>query len=205
MDGHLRTFVAIFPPPAVAEAVDVALAPLRAPGDGIAWVRPQNLHFTLRFLGPLAPADVAAAAGALADAAQAPGVAPVPVRLGGPGVFPGPARPRVLWLGAAEGAAALVHLAAAVETALDRERFARAERPFTPHLTLGRVREAGRGGATLEAVRAVVARFLAAPFPDPAFTVGEIALVTSRLAAGGSRYEPIARAALGGRPAGDPT
>ena len=189
-----RSFVAVCPPPEVSAAVGEALAALRAPGDGIAWVKPANLHYTMRFLGDLEPGRVEAARRAVRAAALGKGVAPVGVRLGGPGAFPGPARPRVLWLGAAEGAAPLTLLAGGLEAALEREGFARAERPFTPHLTTGRVREAGRAGAGAGGT----ARFLAAAFPDAAFDVRELVLVASTLAPGGSRYEPLERATLGG-------
>ena len=186
-----RVFVAVFPPPEVSAAVGEALAALRAPGDGIAWVKPANLHYTMRFLGDLEPARVAAAGRAVRKAASAQGVAPFPVRLGGPGAFPGPARPRVLWLGAVAGAAPLTLLAGGLEAALEREGFARSDRPFTPHLTTGRVRQAAgaASGAT--------AHFLAAAFPELAFDVRELVLVASTLAAGGSRYEPLERAPLG--------
>ncbi|MEO6461879.1 MAG: RNA 2',3'-cyclic phosphodiesterase [Candidatus Eisenbacteria bacterium] len=188
-----RAFVAVFPPPEVVAAVGAALDLLRTPGDGIAWVPPANLHYTMRFLGDLEPARLDAARRALGTAAAGSGVAPFRVRLGGPGAFPGPGRPRVLWLGAAEGAAALTLLAGGLEGALEREKFARSERPFTPHLTTGRVREPGAA-----AVAAATGRFLGATFPGAAFEVAELVLVASTLAPGGSRYEPLERAALGG-------
>ena len=193
----VRTFVAVFPPPSVAQAIGAALEALRAPGDGIAWVRGANLHYTMRFLGELDPRRLEAARGAVRAAAVARGVAPFSMRLGGPGAFPGPARPRVLWLGATDGAAPLTLLAGALEDALTKTGFGRAERPFTPHLTTGRVREGGG-----EAAREAAARFLAAALPaTEAFEVRELQLVASTLAPGGSRYEPLERAVLGGETA----
>ena len=192
MDAPARAFIAIFPPADVAAEIARAVAPRRIRGDGIAWVRERNLHFTLRFLGALSPVEVAAAGRALAAAAGAPGVEPVGVRLAGPGVFPGPARPRVLWLGAAASAAGLVHLAAAVETALEREGFAPSDRPFTPHLTLGRVRDPEHVAPD------TVPGFLAAAFPAADFLADTIVLAGSTLAPGGSIYQTLAQAKLGG-------
>jgi 2'-5' RNA ligase len=193
-NGGTRTFVAVFPPAGVAQAIDAALAPLRAApgaGAGVRWVRSANLHYTVRFLGSLAPARVEAARRAVVAAAAA--AAPFAVRLGASGAFPGPRRPRVLWLGAADGAAPLALLAGGVERALGRQGFAPAERPFTPHLTVARV--AGEG-----AVPAAAAAFLEAPpaVPDASFDVRELLLVASTLAPGGSRYEVLERAPLGG-------
>ena len=190
MSATTRAFIAVFPPAEVREAVAGHLDAVRTPRDGVAWVRAANLHFTLRFLGDLESARLEAARHALVAAAAAPDSAPFRVRLGGAGAFPGPARARVLWLGVNEGAAPLALLAGRVEAALVREGFPRADRPFTPHLTLGRPRDPD---GTAEAV----ARFLAAVFPQAEFAVGEIVLVSSALAAGGSIYAPIAHAALG--------
>jgi 2'-5' RNA ligase len=146
----------------------------------------------MRFLGEIDAARVERARAALRAASLARGVAPFAMRLGGAGAFPGPARPRVLWLGASEGASSLTLLAGALDDALAKAGFGRAERPFTPHLTIGRVRE---GGGTEAA-----ARFLACTLPPEAtrpFEVRELVLVASTLAPGGSRYEPIERAGLG--------
>ena len=189
-DGPIRTFVGIFPPPDVVTALADGLAPLRGATRGLKWVRPDNLHYTVRFLGALAPARVEAARRAVL-AAAAP-ASPFRVRLGGPGAFPGPERARVLWLGAAEGASPLAHLAGDVERALVRQGFEPADRPFTPHLTVARVGEVPRREDP------ALQSFLAsAPFPLE-FEVRELLLVASTLAPGGSRYEPIERAVLGG-------
>jgi 2'-5' RNA ligase len=188
--ASIRTFIAVFPPSAVASAVNAALAKFRAGDDsGVRWVRPENLHYTLRFLGPIAPTRVDAARRAAVRAAA--GATPFRVRLGGAGAFPGPRRPRVLWLGAGEGAAPLTLLAGAVERELVAEKFPPGERPFTPHLTVARV--AGEA-APAPAVDA----FLAAreALPDAAFDVGEIVVVASTLSPGGPRYEILERAPL---------
>jgi 2'-5' RNA ligase len=186
----VRTFVGIFPPADVAAAIDRELAPLRAAGHGLKWVRADNLHYTVRFLGGLAPARVEAARRAvLASAAAAP---PFRVRLGGPGAFPGPARARILWLGAAEGAAPLTLLAGDIERALVRQGFEPADRPFTPHLTVA------RAGEPLRRDDPAMKAFLGLAAPALEFEVGEVLLVASTLAPGGSRYAPLERAALGG-------
>ena len=103
---------------AVHELVDTLVADPRVPAAGrLRWAVTENLHLTMRFLGPTAPARVPEVIAA-AEAAVA-GVDPIEVRLAGAGAFPSPDRPRVMWLGIDRGAPELAHLAAR----LDRERW----------------------------------------------------------------------------------
>jgi len=187
----IRTFLGVFPPITVVERIADALEQVRQAGDGVGWVKSANVHYTLRFLGDLEPAGVEAAKRAAVRAAQS--VKPFRISLGAPGVFPDPRRPRVLWLGAHEGAAELTGLARGLETALGAEGFARADKPFAPHLTLGRVRDAADGPA-------VAKRFLGGKFPGDAFDVRELVVVKSTLDPRGAHYEPIAAVALGSVP-----
>ena len=189
MSDTTRTFVAVFPSADVASRISSALDSLRRPGDGVSWVRSANLHYTLRFLGDLPADDVEAARRAASLAAR--GTAPFRLVLGAQGMFPNSIQPRVLWLGALGGADDLVALATRLEVALGDERFPPADKPFSPHLTLGRVRDRADAGA-------VGLRFAAAEFPEgESFEVGDLVVVRSTLAAGGSRYEAIARYSLG--------
>jgi 2'-5' RNA ligase len=186
-----RTFLAVFPPVTVVERVADALESVRQAGDGVGWVKAANVHYTLRFLGDLEPAGVEAAKRAAARAAAAS--KPFQVALGAPGIFPGGRRPRILWLGASAGEQALIGLARVLETALMTEGFGRADKPFAPHLTLGRVRDTADGAA-------VSARFLAGAFPADAFEVRELLVVRSTLDPKGAHYEPLAAAVLGSVP-----
>ena len=181
-----RAFLAAFPPPEVVAAVARAVDALRRPGDGVGWVRPENVHYTLRFLGDLDGAGLAAAEKAASRAVK--GRAPFRVKLGGPGMFPNDRRPRVLWLGAVAGAVELTGLASALEAALAAEGLGAADKPFAPHLTLGRVRDAGD--------HAIPSRFMAGEFPAESFDVREIVLVKSTLDPRGARYEVLKRFAL---------
>ena len=135
----MRLFLAVFPPPAVREAVFAAAEPLRRTGAGVSWVKAENLHYTMRFLGEVGEDGARRAAEAAVEAAAVePAFEAV---LGSFGAFPNPARARVIWVGMATGAEALKSLAAALEQALRRRGFDRADKPFAAHLTLGRVRD----------------------------------------------------------------
>jgi 2'-5' RNA ligase len=183
----VRTFLGVFPPAAVVERIADAVERVRAAGDGVGWVRAANDHYTLRFLGDLEPPGVEAAVRAAQRAAGA--TKAFRIALGAPGAFPDARRPRVLWLGASAGAPALTGLARALESALLAENFGRADKPFAPHLTLGRVRDTADGAS-------VAQRFLAAGFPPDAFDVRELTVVRSTLDPRGAVYEPIATAPL---------
>lgn len=180
----MRAFLAVFPSDAVREEAARVIAAWRAPGDGIAWVRPANLHWTLRFLGEIRDEDAQPAAAAAREAAAAH--APFDLALGSAGAFPSAERARVLWLGVGEGAEALGALAASLDRALAARGFVPADKPFSPHLTLGRVRG--------DRPRALAA----APPAAVVFRVRELALVRSTLARGGSRYDVLDRAPLAG-------
>ncbi len=198
----MRVFFAVFPPPDVVEALARTVESIRRPGDSVSWVKAANIHYTLRFLGELGDSRVAAA-GRAGEAAVV-GLARFALRLGAPGLFPNPLRPRVLWLGTSEGGDALRLLARSLDEALRREGFAPPDKPFAPHLTLGRVREGGRAhepgrthepGGTRESGQAGAAAhaFCAATFPSLAFEVAALALIHSTLDPRGSIYAPIGR------------
>jgi len=113
------------------------------------WTPPGNWHLTLRFLG-----DVPAPhCDEVADALRAIKFAPLQLAVGRAGVFPVRGAPRVLWLGLAQGAPECAALATAVNAALAPLGFAPEDRPFAPHLTLARVRQAQRGDKRRGATR----------------------------------------------------
>jgi len=156
----------------------------RPGGDGVRWVRPENLHVTLRFLGEIAPERVAPLAACVRE--QTAALAPFGLRLGALTSLPPNRRARVVVLELAPGEP-LAALAAAVERGVVAAGCAPEPRAFRAHLTLGRVRE----GAAPPS--------LAAPAVPPAgFDVTEAVLFASELHPSGSRYTPLERIPLGG-------
>jgi 2'-5' RNA ligase len=177
----MRIFLAVFPPGEVQGAVFAAAETLMRPNDGVSWVKRQNLHYTLRFMGDLG-ADGARRVGEAADEAAATGPA-FAAALGPLGAFPNARRARVLWAGMTDGAERLTALARALEAALVRRGFDRADHPFSAHLTIGRVREP----------RADWTERLAAVRIEPAarFTVDRLCVVRSQLSPRGSTYTVV--------------
>lgn len=101
------------------------------------WVPPEQNHLTLRFIGDVQPPAVAA----LKQALSALSFPAFPLELRGVGHFPpGRRPPRVLWVGISENPH-LVRLHEAVERAVQEVDIAPEERPFSPHLTLARLKE----------------------------------------------------------------
>lgn len=127
--------------------------------------------------------EVAAALGDVAGAH-----ARFTLAISGLGAFPTPSRPRVLWAGVAAGADRIAALAGAVDTALARLGFPSEARPFSAHVTLGRVRDPRRDPEVEQSLRAAAAR----PFGSVA--VEEIVLMRSQLSPRGARYTPLAAA-----------
>jgi len=103
----------------------------------VRWVRPEGVHLTLKFLGDTLPDQVEAVKAALDRAASE--VSPFTFSVGGVGCFPNTYRPRVVWVGLQEPTGTLSRLRDAVESHVAPLGFPAENRPFHPHLTLGRV------------------------------------------------------------------
>jgi RNA 2',3'-cyclic 3'-phosphodiesterase len=138
----IRTFVALLLSDELRATVAATIERLRPLGSAVAWVPPRNLHVTLHFLGEQSEERLAEAEAALADAAA--GSPPLDVTFHGVGAFPGIERPRILWVGLAQGALDARRLQARVTDALAARGFAREERAWHPHLTIGRVHDERR-------------------------------------------------------------
>ena len=132
----VRAFVAIPIPPDMAENIAAVQQKLRTNLQGIRWVRTENLHLTLKFLGPIPENKIAPVTESLHQTLSVISIFWIEGR--GIGVFPDIKRPRVLWAGLV--ATELRVLAEKVESALEGLGFPREKRSFSPHLTLGRWR-----------------------------------------------------------------
>jgi 2'-5' RNA ligase len=191
----IRAFVALLLEDRLREAVAAVVDQLRPLCSAVAWVPARNLHVTLQFLGDQSEERLAEAEAALAEAASAS--APVDVTFHGIGAFPGLERPRILWIGLARGALETRQLQARVADALAARGFPREERPWHPHLTIGRVpderrwrREAG------PPLRAALAQAASTTFGSQ--RVVEVALMRSDLSPNGARYTVRRTASLVG-------
>ncbi len=150
----LRTFIAIEIPPSIQRAIEKQTAPLRNALDTnlVRWTPTANIHLTLKFLGDVSPSTVELLIRMLtAEASQHPSF---DIHIAGLGTFPSLRRPRVIWIGV-RAPAALEALQRNLEAATARMGFPIEERPFSPHLTLGRVKQTV-GPAEAQKIRAAL-------------------------------------------------
>lgn len=187
----LRTFIAVeTPPDVVGRAAQLAKRFLPAGAD-VKWVAPENLHWTVKFLGDINPRDLAEVCQAIAAAAR--NVPPFRMEVAGAGAFPNLDRPRTLWLAAGNGGEGLVRLAEAIETETTKIGFRREGRRFEPHLTIGRVRA---GGPEQTALGTLLRDN--ADFAGGSMEVDEVVLFSSELRPEGPVYEALERVELTG-------
>lgn len=186
MAAVLRTFFAVeISDGARREAAAVSDRLSAGPGgDAVRWVRPENFHVTLRFLGNTHRASVAPLLAAAREATRT--IAPFSARLGALGGFP-EHRPRVVVLDV-EPAAPLAALAQALEAAVVTAGFEPVTSAYHPHVTLGRVKH--------RADRAPVLHAEDGPADPASFDVVSYALFQSVLAPGGSHYTALERIPL---------
>ncbi len=159
--------------------------------DGIQWANPSGMHLTLKFLGNIPASGVPPLLECLAPVGRDAG--PFPLKLGALGMFPNRRKPRVLWAGVDGDLDALSRLQQASETAICAIGYPPEQRPFRPHITLGRPRRSV-SDAHLARIGAVVSAI--AP-PSPAsWTVASIDVMQSELHPSGARYTVLGSAPL---------
>lgn len=162
----------------VQESMKRALA-----GQRIAWVKEQNLHLTLRFLGEQDEKGLQKAIEAGDTVARLH--APFRFVVRGAGVFPDTRRARVLWAGVEEPVEPLIGLARDLERELRRLGFPPEDKPFRSHITLARVKEPPPAS--------VMERVLASVPTEPlgVVEVRSFVLMQSVLHPEGSEYTPV--------------
>jgi len=179
----MRTFVAIDIPGEIRNKIQDLIATLRRVPADVRWSRPEALHITLKFLGEIAAHQADPVKLALQSL---PAAKPAPIKIAGAGFFPNERAPRVLWLGI-EAGPELGKLAASIEQSLSTLGIPREDRPFSPHLTLGRIRAANGLGALQDLLKQHGALAMGS------FTATEFFFYESQLASGGSIYRKLAR------------
>jgi RNA 2',3'-cyclic 3'-phosphodiesterase len=179
----VRLFVALEIPSAVQENLTALLASLRAITKEPRWVRPENLHVTLKFLGEVAEGSVKSVRDALRRIHSDGEVA---LEFRGLGFFPNSQHPRVFWAGM-KGSSNLKTLAAEIDTAMEKQGIPRELREFSPHLTLARFER----GRLLEALRSAIAADAQREFGS--LRTNEFHLIQSRLKPSGAEYTTLER------------
>ncbi len=184
----VRVFVAVAISPELEKVCARLIRKLQDIPAQVKWVRPEGIHITLKFLGNVPQEQLPQIKAAVRRAVE--GQRAFSITSEGLGGFPDLKRPRVIWIGLQENTLApLKQLQQRVETELVRLGFEPENRPFQPHLTLGRVR-APRN------IEWVVHTLEKHPPPPISFPVKEVVLMRSELRREGARYTPLERFAL---------
>jgi len=179
----MRAFLGIGLPADVREAIAAAIRQVRGLQAPVTWTAPKNLHITLNFLGEIFPERVPLVERSMRVVAS--GVAPFSLTAEGGGAFPGTRNPRVLWVGFLEPLELVGQLQQNMGNALSGAGFPREDRPFHPHITVGRTRGALPPAWGERVVQALSGkRFGVVP-------VTSFALYESRLGSGGAVYTPL--------------
>ena len=188
MPDTIRTFVAIELPDHVVSSIRTAQEGLRSRGFNVKWVRPENIHLTLKFLGDIHTADLKKVGDAIAESVKVH--APVSLSAKGIGVFPGIKSARVIWVGLAGQHKELLELQNRVENELAGIGFPMEKRPFKGHLTLGRAKQKIEPRRLMEAIEEF------GGFESKPFVADAVVLFKSELKPTGAVYTKLMSAAL---------
>ena len=134
----MRTFIAIEIPEEIKKVLVHIEDHLKYAQADVKWVRPETIHLTLKFLGEVTDEKRGEIEKALDEIARS--VKPFELTVKEIGTFPYIEHPRVVWVGLDKGATETIGLANRIEEALAAIGFAKEDRPFSPHITIGRVR-----------------------------------------------------------------
>jgi len=136
--GEIRTFLAIELPKKIIDQIRDIQNDLRSSVYQVKWVRPENIHLTLKFFGNIEEKTIEEISRVIKGVASKVDTFDLDVR--GIGVFPNISRPRVVWVGVESADQNLDLLHKEVEVTLEKIGFEPEGRKFAPHLTLGRVK-----------------------------------------------------------------
>ena len=177
----MRLFIAIAIPDDVRNALAQFIEELRGVAPKAKWVRAENLHITLKFLGETDAAKLPAIQKGLASISH---MEPVSFSFHGLGFFPNERYPRVFWVGM-ETSVKLILLAEAIDEAMNELGFPLEKRAFTPHLTLARFDASGMPAQLADAAEQNEHRIFGS------LTTNEFHLIESKLKPAGAEYTTI--------------
>ncbi|HEY8459213.1 MAG TPA: RNA 2',3'-cyclic phosphodiesterase [Blastocatellia bacterium] len=186
----MRTFIAIEIPYEIKSALAAMQTELRRAGADVSWVKPENLHLTLNFLGEVDEGRIVEVEKVCVSLAAE--FRPFTLNVNDAGVFPNARQPRALWAGLSGEIENVYEMRRRLDEKLSLIGFQREEKKFHPHLTIGRLKSSKK-------TRELLALAGAHQLPELSFVVTEIVLMKSELHPAGSKYSPIARARLNER------
>lgn len=183
----MRTFIAIELPESIKRKIGEVQTPLKKTDAFVSWVKPGNIHVTLKFLGEVPEDKIEEVFAATEKALQA--TKPFTMSLEGMGGFPNLRRPRVIWIGAGSGQEKLSGLAKRIEEEMEEIGFPREKRRFSAHFTIGRVKSPRNIERLAELVEST-------DFQTEEIQVTEVVVMKSQLDPAGAIYTPLKKVPL---------
>jgi RNA 2',3'-cyclic 3'-phosphodiesterase len=178
----IRTFIALHIPDDIKDTLQKGITRLKEKNRSVKWVRPEGMHITLKFLGDI-PEDLVGPLSEELDRAALPHPM-LTLELSSFGAFPNVKRPRVVWAGLKGDVEGLAGLAVSVDKACARCGISEERRPFSAHITLGRLKAPTMVDLDTGSLAGV-------------FTAREVLLYRSELLPEGAWYTVLHRSCIG--------
>jgi len=180
----MRLFIAADLPEEMKLQISTLVDKFRSPIRSVKWVREENIHITLYFLGEVAESDIEELKEIIESAVS--GMHPFFTKVGEISAFPSPRRPRVLWVGVNDPQQGLKSAYSAICDALQKSDLEvhREKKDYTPHITIGRVK--GRFDRNIERI---LHTYQNQTFGE--VHIKELVLFRSILQREGPRYVPV--------------
>jgi 2'-5' RNA ligase len=183
----MRTFIAVELPENIKKKIEELQAPLKRTNAFVSWVKPENIHITLKFLGEVPEEKInevfSATEAALKETKK------FKMNLKGTGAFPDFRRPRVIWIGTGKGGEELSNMSTKIEEEMEKIGFPKENRKFSPHFTIGRVKSPKGIEKLMELVKST-------DFETEDIEVNEVTVMKSQLHPAGAIYTPLKKIPL---------
>ena len=185
---RIRVFIAIELPVSVRKWAVGLQQSLSGKDIDVRWVKLPHVHLTLKFLGEVQDRLIPEICDCVKGVSQS--CEPFSMKLSDLGAFPNVENPRTLWIGVAQGSDQLLALHGKLENELEKFGFVPEARRFTPHVTLGRIRNVASKTEIAGKLR------MSNTSESEAVSVTELAVMSSELSSEGPQYRRMGRAAL---------
>ncbi len=186
----IRSFLAIELPKPILKKIEEVQGDLRSTHADVRWVSPDKIHLTLKFFGNIEESRVDLILKSIEEPIR--NTLPFSLKVRGVGAFPSLKNPRVIWMGLVDGKEGLTSFQKQIESQLEKIGFQPEDRPFHPHLTLGRMKSS-RGK---EDLGGRMEKHKEEEFGD--FPVERVVLFKSDLRPTGPIHTPLRELSLGG-------
>lgn len=183
----MRTFIAIELPEEIKKEIERVQAPLKKTDAYVSWVKPGNIHVTLKFLGEVPEDKIDEVFSGTEQAVK--GTKRFTMSLKGMGTFPDIKRPRVIWIGAGSGETELSQMAKRIEGEMEKIGFPKEKRGFSAHFTIGRVKSPKNIEKLMEMVKS-------SDFQTEDIVVNQVVVMRSQLHPAGAIYTPLKKIPL---------